>query len=166
MIVQALLNEFTHEADSTRKLLHAIPDSALDYKPSGKSWTTAQLASHIAEIYNWYHGTIAEDAFDMTTYQYDKGDISKAANIVAKFEENVAKAKAALESSDDASMMKQWKMVAGDKELMPPMPRIQAIRGFLMNHLYHHRGEMIVYLRATGNRVPNMYGPVAEDQGK
>ena len=55
-------------------------------------------------------------------------------------------------------------MVMGDKEIMPPSPRIQLARGFLMNHLYHHRGEMIVYLRATGNKVPSIYGPTADDR--
>ncbi len=164
MMVQALMGEFMHEAESTRKLLQSIPDSALNYKPAEISWTTAQLASHIAEIYNWYEGTLLEPVFDMNVYKYDKGDVSKASNIVAKFEENMLKAKAALEKSTDAGMMENWTMVRDGKELMPPMPRIQVARGFLMNHLYHHRGEMIVYLRATGNKVPGIYGPTADDQ--
>lgn len=155
-----------HEAESTRKLLNAIPDSALDYKPSPTSWTTAQLASHIAEIYNWYSDTFHGNVFDMAKYRYDKGDISKTANIVAKFEENVKKAQEALESATEESMFENWKMVAGERLLFPEMMRIQVIRGFLMNHLYHHRGEMIVYLRATGNKVPGMYGPVYEDSLK
>ena len=164
MIVQSLLGEFMHEAENTRKLLNAIPDSALGYKPAEKSWTTGQLASHIAEVYNWYPGTLEQDAFDMGAYKYDKGDITKAANIVAKFEENVKVAQATLEAANDAAMMENWSMIMGDKELFPPMPRIQVIRGFLMNHLYHHRGELIVYLRATGNKVPGLYGPTADDK--
>jgi uncharacterized damage-inducible protein DinB len=164
MIVQSLLGEFKHEVENTRKLLNAIPDSALDWKPSEKNWTTGQLASHIAETYNWYPGTIQQLVFDMSTYTYDKGDISKAANIVAKFEENVKKAESALESATDASMMDIWRMEMGGKELFPAMPRIQVIRGFLMNHLYHHRGELVVYLRATGNKVPGLYGPTADDK--
>jgi uncharacterized damage-inducible protein DinB len=52
----------------------------------------------------------------------------------------------------------------GDNMLFPEMPRIQVVRGFLMNHLYHHRGEMVVYLRATGNKVPAIYGPTADDK--
>ena len=164
MIVQSLLGEFKHEVENTRKLLNAIPDSALDWKPSEKNWTTGQLASHIAETYNWYPGTIQQLVFDMSTYTDDKGDISKAANIVAKFEENVKKAESALESATDASMMDIWRMEMGGKELFPAMPRIQVIRGFLMNHLYHHRGELVVYLRATGNKVPGLYGPTADDK--
>lgn len=164
MIKQALLGEFLHEAESTRKLLKAIPDSALDWKPSEKNWTTAELASHIAEVYNWYEVTFNQDVFDMGTYQYDKGDISKAGNIVAKFEENFKLAQKAIENSNEAAYMNEWKMQAGGKDIFPPMPKIQVIRGFLYNHLYHHRGELIVYLRATGNNVPGLYGPTADDK--
>jgi len=164
MIKQALLSEFLHEAESTRKLLKAIPDSALDWKPSEKNWTTAQLASHIAEVYNWYEATFNQDIFDMGSYQYDKGDISKAENIVTKFEENVLNAQKAIENSDEANYMNLWKMQAGGNEIFPPIPKIQVIRGFLYNHLYHHRGELVVYLRATGNNVPGLYGPTADDK--
>lgn len=164
MIVQSLLGEFLHEAESTRKLLNAIPDSALDYKPSEKSWTTGQLASHIAEVYNWYDGTFNLDVFDMGTYKYDKGDITKASNIVAKFEENVKKAQAIVENAKDDTMFTTWKMTFNGEQAFPPMPRIQVIRGFLFNHLYHHRGELVMYLRATGNKVPGLYGPTADDK--
>lgn len=164
MIVKSLLGEFMHEAENTRKLLNAIPDSALDYKPSEKNWTTGQLASHIAEIYNWYEGTLHQNVFDMATYKYDKGDITKTSNIVAKFEENVKNAQASLERATDESMFDNWKMVMGsDEPVFPEMSRIQVARGFLFNHMYHHRGELIVYLRATGNSVPGLYGPTAED---
>jgi len=164
MLVQSLLGEFLHEAEGTRKLLNAIPDSALDWKPAERSWTTAQLASHIAEIYNWYPPTLQQDVFDMGAYKYDKGDISKAANIVAKFEENVQLAKAAIESLTDEKLMDKWTMKVGDHVVIDSMPRVQAMRGFLMSHLYHHRGEMIVYLRATGNKVPSIYGPTGDER--
>jgi len=164
MIVQSFLAEFMHEAENTRKLLNAIPDSALDYKPGEKSWTTGQLASHIAEVYNWYDGTINQDVFDMGAYQYDKGDISKAGNIVAKFEENVKKAQTVLENAKDEDMMTTWRMQMGGNDIFPAMPRVTVMRGFLFNHLYHHRGELIVYLRATGNKVPGLYGPTADDK--
>ena len=164
MLVQSLLGEFMHEAQNTRNLLNMIPDSALNWKPAEKSWTTGQLASHIAEIYNWYEPTLHQAVFDMAAYKYDKGDITKAANIVAKFEENVKLAQSALERSTDESLMENWKMVFGsDEPVFPVMPRVQVMRGFLMSHLYHHRGEMIVYLRSTGNKVPSIYGPTGDD---
>lgn len=164
MIKQALLGEFLHEAESTRKLLKAIPDSALDWKPSDVNWTTAQLASHIAEVYNWFESTFNQDVFDMGIYAYDKGDISKAENIVAKFEENVSKAQKVIENSDESAYFNEWKMEMKGNVLFPPMPKVQVIRSFLYNHLYHHRGELVVYLRSTGNKVPGLYGPTADDR--
>ena len=164
MIVQSLIGEFEHEAENTRKLLKAIPDSALTFKPSQISWSTGQLASHIAEVYNWYELTFHQDVMDMAAYKYDKGDISKAANIVAKFEENLQAARSALQRATDDIMFTNWTMVMGGSEpIFPVMPRIQVVRGFLFNHLYHHRGELIIHLRSTGNKVPGLYGPTYEE---
>lgn len=164
MIVQSLLGEFELEAESTRKLLKAIPDSALGYKPQPFSWSIGQLGSHIAEVYNWFDGTLHQDVFDMAAYKYDKGDISKASTIVAKFEENLVKARTALQTSKDEDMFKEWKMVMGGSDaLFPPMPRVQVVRGFLFNHLYHHRGELVAHLRASGNIPPGLYGPNYEE---
>ena len=163
MIKQGLLAEFEYEAENTRKLLNAIPDSALDYKPQQHLWSIAELASHVAEIYNWYEDTYNQDSFDLASYKYDKGDISKAANIVQKFEENVVKAKAAIEKFDENTYMKDWALKAGDVIYIGPMPKIAMIRSFINNHLYHHRGELVAHLRATGNKVPGLYGPTYEE---
>ena len=89
LLAQYLLGEFHHEAENTRKLLQAIPGNALNLKLSPKSWTTGQLASHIAEVYNWYRPTLHHNVFDTATYKYHKGDINAAVNVVARFEENV-----------------------------------------------------------------------------
>ncbi len=163
MIKQALLGEFEHEAENTRKLLNAIPDAALDYKPQPHLWSVAQLASHIAEVYNWFDATFNQDVFDMDIYKYDKGDISKVSNIVAKFEENVAAARKVLEHADESTFMNVWRMQMGGHDLMPPMPKVVVARGFLFNHLYHHRGELVAHLRATGNKIPGLYGPSYEE---
>lgn len=163
MIKQALLGEFAHEAENTRNLLKAIPDSALDYRPQPHLWSIGQLGSHIAEVYNWFDATINQDVFDMGGYKYNKGDISKASNIVDKLEENIAAAKEVLENADESKFMNPWRMQMGGQDIMPPMPKIQVIRGFLFNHLYHHRGELVAHLRASGNKVPGMYGPTYEE---
>ncbi len=159
MLKQALLGEFMHEVENTRKLLSMIPDSALEYRPQPHLWSVAQLASHIAEVYNWYDGTFNQDFMDMSTYKYDKADITKVENILQKFEANVDKARAAIEKSDESQYMNTWTLQVDQTAIMPPMPKVQVIRGFLYNHLYHHRGELISHLRATGNKVPSLYGP-------
>jgi uncharacterized damage-inducible protein DinB len=79
------------------------------------------------------------------------------------FERNVEKARAALKSLTEERLQDPWTMTVGDKIVMGPLPRGSVARGFLFNHIYHHRGEMIVYLRATGNKVPGLYGPTYEE---
>lgn len=165
MIKDGLLGEFLHEAESTRKLLNAIPDSVLGYRPQPHLWTVAELASHIAGIYDWYEPTFNQDSFDLANYNYDKGDISKTANIVQKFEENVAKAKKAIENSDENTYFNEWVLKNGGQILVGPFKKIMMIRIFLSNHLYHHRGELVAHLRATGNKVPAMYGSTYEESG-
>lgn len=166
MMKQALIGEFKYEAENTRKLLSMIPDSALEYRPQPHLWSVAQLASHIAETYNWYDATFNSDRFEMSNYKYDKGDISKASNILEKFESNLKAAQVAIEKSDESQFMNQWAMTMNGEEAFPAMPKIQVIRGFLYNHLYHHRGELISHLRATGNKVPSLYGPNYEESQK
>jgi uncharacterized damage-inducible protein DinB len=163
MLKQALINEFMHEAENTRKLLTAIPDAALAYRPQPHLWSIGQLASHIAEVYNWFDATFNNDVFDMGTYKYDKGDLSKAENIVAKFESNVENAKVVLENWDESTAMHIWHMQMGGNDIMPAMPKAVVARSFLYNHLYHHRGELVAHLRAAGFNVPGLYGPTYEE---
>lgn len=157
-----LLNELLREGENTRKLLKAVPDSALNWKPSSMNWTTAKLASHIAGLYDWYWAVVELDELNLDTYVYDRGDISVAANIVAKFEENFEKARKVLESLDESKLSGTWKMTKGGHVAIPPIKKSEALRYTIQNHIYHHRGQLVTYLRASGNTVPGLYGPTAE----
>ena len=166
MILQYLTQEFEHEVNSTRKLLEAIPEKDLNYKPSPTSWTMGELAQHIATIYYWYVGTFTMDVYDMAADHLERGDVNDIKATIALFESNVAKARTALQSLTEEKLQDNWTMKVGERVVLGPMPRGVVSRGFLFNHIYHHRGEMIVYLRATGNKVPGMYGPVYEEGQK
>jgi len=162
-LTKALRQEFEHEVTNTRKLLEAIPAKDIHYKPADHSWTMGELAQHIATIYHWYVGALTQDIYDIAADQLERGapeDIDATRDL---FERNVEKARTALASLTDDQLQTNWTMKAGDRAVLGPMPRGAVGRGFLFNHVYHHRGEMIVYLRATGNRVPGLYGPTYED---
>jgi uncharacterized damage-inducible protein DinB len=163
MILQYLIQEFEYEVTSTRKLLQAVPEKDINYKPSEISWTMGELAQHIATIYYWYVGTFTQDVYDMATDTLERGSPDDIKATLQLFESNVEKARAALQSLTEGKLQDNWTMKVGDKVVLGPMPRGAVSRGFLFNHIYHHRGEMIVYLRATGNKVPGMYGPTYED---
>jgi uncharacterized damage-inducible protein DinB len=60
-------------------------------------------------------------------------------------------------------MLTPWTLKKGAFELFT-MPRISAIRSFVMNHIIHHRGQLSVYLRLKNVPVPPIYGPTADEQ--
>lgn len=163
MILQHWLSEFEHELVSTRKLLEAVPQKDLGYRPSDMSWTMGELAQHIATIYYWYVGVLTQDVYDIAADQLERGDPNDIKATLALFENNAEKARAALTSLNEEQLADEWTMKAQGNVVLGPMPRGIVARSFLFNHLYHHRGEMIVYLRATGNKVPGLYGPTYED---
>lgn len=163
MILQSLISEFEHEVTSTRKLLQAVPSKDLDYRPSANSWTMGELAQHIATIYYWYVGTMTQDVYDIAADNLERGMPSDIDATLRLFEDNVKRARTALTESTEESLKHLWTMKLGDRTVLGPLPRDVVARSFLFNHIYHHRGEMIVYLRATGNRVPGMYGPTYEE---
>lgn len=163
MIIQALLGEFEHEVDSTRRLLQAVPQKDLSYKPSPISWTMGELSQHIATIYYWYVGTLTKDVYDLSADSLERGDPNDIKATLELFERNVEKARKALQSITEEDLARPWTMKVGDRTVLGPMPRGIVARGFLFNHIYHHRGELVVHLRATGNKVPGLYGPTYED---
>lgn len=99
----------------------------------------------------------------MAADNLERGEPGDIKATLALFESNVEKARLALQSLTEQKLLDNWTMKVGDKVVLGPLPRGMVSRGFLFNHIYHHRGEMIVYLRATGNKVPGMYGPTYED---
>tara|TARA_R110002020_G_scaffold47905_1_gene136802 strand:- start:1374 stop:1877 length:504 start_codon:yes stop_codon:yes gene_type:complete len=163
MLLDYLAQEFEHEVNNTRKLLQAIPEKDLGYRPSENSWTMGELAQHIATIYYWYEGTFAQDVYDLAADGLERGPTSDIKATLALFESNVEKARTALKSLTEKKLQDNWTMKIGDRIVLGPLPRGIVARSFLFNHIYHHRGEMIVYLRATGNKVPGLYGPTYED---
>lgn len=163
MILTSLSREFEHEVTSTRKLLQAVPEKDLGFKPSDISWTMGELAQHIATIYSWYEAVCTMDEYDISTDTAGRGTPNDIKATLELFESNVEKARTALSSLTEEKLKENWTMKVADKVVLGPMARIGVVRGFLFNHIYHHRGEMIVYLRASGNKVPGMYGPTYEE---
>lgn len=163
MLIQSLLAEFEQEVNSTRRLLQAVPEKDIAFKPSSTSWTMGELAQHIATIYYWYVGTLTQDVYDMAGDQLERGAPEDIAATLDLFEKHVEMARTALRMITEESLLVQWTMKLGDRTVLGPMQRSAVMRGFLFNHIYHHRGEMIVYLRLTGNKVPGLYGPTYEE---
>jgi uncharacterized damage-inducible protein DinB len=93
---------------------------------------------------------------------YEPPKVESRAQALAVFDKEASEGRAALAKVSDADIMKNWKLLAGGQEIFT-MPRVAVIRGMVMNHLIHHRGQATVYLRLLGVPVPGLYGPSADD---
>jgi uncharacterized damage-inducible protein DinB len=164
-IGQAMLEEFDQEMQKTRTTLERVPDEKWNWKPHDKSGTVGWLAGHIATMPGWVSVTINTPELDYApvdgpSYQPPKIDNRK--ELLAEFDKGVAEGRAALASVSDQEMMKNWKLLAGGKEVFA-VPRAAAIRNMIFNHIIHHRAQLTVYFRLLGVPVPALYGPSADE---
>ena len=160
-IIDALLAELDQEAETTRRVLERIPQAHLSWKPHPKSFSLGQLALHVATV----PGNVAElAAIDTVTSPpaFIQPEAATAAELVPSLEESVAKARQALGGFDDARMNAMWRLQIGGRDIMA-MPRVAVVRAIMLNHWYHHRGQLLVYLRLLNQPVPSVYGPTADE---
>lgn len=162
-INQAFLGELQHENNTTKRLFERIPDEKLAWKPHDKSWTMGELASHIAEMGQWIQTTITQPELDFATGQYQPFKGQSMEEITKKHDENMAEAMKTIQGASDEVMMTPWKMRNGEQVILD-MPRAAVLRGTILNHLYHHRGQLSVYMRMNDIPLPPMYGPTADEQ--
>src|ERR1039458_4528157 len=144
-IADLLISELEREAKTTRRVLERVPQDKLAWKPHTKSMSLRQLAQHVATIPGNISGMAKLDGYDVEKFS-EQPALESTAAIVAAFDASVAQAKADLAATDDAAMTKSWSFRMGGNPIMT-VPRIGVYRGILLNHLYHHRGQLTVYLR-------------------
>jgi len=157
-----LIDELLSEGASTRKLLELIADDNLAYKPHERSMDLRRLASHVAEIPAWVEFTIAMDVLDLAEGNFTPFSATNVKELLERHDANIERARKALEGADDETLMKIWKLRNGSHEIMSG-PKIKIIRSMTGNHLYHHRGQLTVYLRLLEIPIPGIYGPSADD---
>ena len=162
-IAELLLPEFDQEMASTRKMLERVPDETFAWKPHDKSFSMGNLASHIANLVSWTDETMNKTEVDMANVP--PGEMNRAAKnraeLLATFDANAAKARAALQKPD-ADYFVPWSLKNG-AQLFFTMPRYSCIRSFCLNHIVHHRAQLGVYLRLNNVAVPGVYGPSADE---
>ena len=161
-IKDALLPEFDHEMALARKVIERVNNEKFGWQPHEKSMTLGRLATHIAEIPMWGLTILNDAEFNMVSGDYKPAPAATVADILTLLDAQVTKIRAILETKSDAELMSPWTFKADGKEVFT-MPRVAAWRGFVMNHMIHHRGQLTVYLRLTGSKVPSIYGPSADE---
>jgi uncharacterized damage-inducible protein DinB len=160
-IIDGLLAELEQEAATTRRVLERIPQDHLTWKPHPKSMSLGQLALHVATV----PGLVAEFASVDTVPRppaFVQPEAATAAELVPTLAESIAKARQILGGFDDARMGATWRLQNDGKDVMV-MPRVALVRAIMLNHWYHHRGQLLVYLRLLNLSVPSVYGPTADE---
>ena len=159
-IASALLAELEQESKTTRRVLERVPQAHLAWKPHAKSMSLGQLALHVAIAPGNVAELVARDSVEPPKGIFPEA--STAAELVPALEASVAKAKQHLSGMDDDAMSATWRMTSGGRDLLA-MPRAAFARAIMLNHVYHHRGQLLVYLRLLDVPVPSVYGPTADE---
>jgi uncharacterized damage-inducible protein DinB len=159
-MAEALVQELEQEAQTTRRVLERVPDAHLDWRPHEKSWSLGQLALHVAQI----PGSVATLAMQSPAAPpvFVQERAARSADLIPALQQSITTAKSILGSASDATMTETWRLVSGDRELMA-IPRVAFLRAIMLNHWYHHRGQLVVYLRQLDVPVPSVYGPSADE---
>jgi uncharacterized damage-inducible protein DinB len=156
----AILQEFEQEAKTTRRVLERVPNDKLTWKPHPKSMSIGHLALHVAgspaEIARWA-------SEDVTEFKGERQpDPSSVEEILAAHDKGIETVKTLLGSLGDEGLQKTWQAKMNGTTLMS-MPKAALVRGIVLNHWYHHRGQLSVYLRLLDVPVPSIYGPSADE---
>jgi uncharacterized damage-inducible protein DinB len=160
-LIDGMLQELDQEAQTTRRLLERVPDSQMEWRPHAKARTLGELAFHVATVPGGVAQLVASPSPAQAPQFVDPGP-GRASDLVPALDQSIVKAREALGSMDDAALTATWRLVQGDRELLA-LPRIAMLRSVMLNHWYHHRGQLSVYLRELDVPIPSIYGPSADE---
>jgi len=168
-MIDPMLAEFAHEMATTRKMLEILPEKNLAWKPDPKSMSLGRLASHIAEMPAFAGKALSTEVFDIDPtsgkpLSYEPLDLKTVKEILEAFDKNVAGAESAMKTATDDQLLKTWTLQKQGKALFS-MPRIAVLRAMVFSHVFHHRGQLSVYLRLNNVPLPSVYGPTADSPG-
>src|SRR5947208_13443240 len=159
--IAALISEFEQEAATTRRVLERVPADKLAWKPHDKSMSLGTLAQHVATAPAFLSDWAVQDTVTMS------GGAPPApkdtSEILAAPDSGASKTKSNIAAIGDANLGKMWEIKGPDGKTMMAMPKVALLRSLVMNHTYHHRGQLSVYLRLLDVAVPSIYGPSADE---
>jgi uncharacterized damage-inducible protein DinB len=159
---EALIQEFDQECKTTRRVLERVPSDKMGWKPHAKSMSLGQLAMHVASAPAYITGWALQDATEMTGGS--SPEASSTADVLASHDAGVTKTKETLSKIGDAGLGAMWTMKMPDGTTVMTMPKAALVRSIAFNHVYHHRGQLSVYLRLLDVPVPSIYGPSADER--
>jgi uncharacterized damage-inducible protein DinB len=163
-LIDSLLPEFDREMGLTRRALERVPDGRFDFKPHPTSVTLGRLAEHLTEMPLWATTTLTQSDLEATVQRpANYKPPATRAEVLALFDGCLKTARAALVNKTDGEFAAPWTLTNNGKEVFT-MPKFAVMRNFVLNHMIHHRGQFLVYLRMLGVPVPSIYGPSGDEQ--
>src|SRR5262245_54854754 len=160
-----LLPEIEREIDRSRRALEQVPADKYDWKPHEKSMNFGYLVNMVATIPTWIALQVNQDELDIApasggNIQQKRLDTSD--ELLKALDEAGASVRSAFEKTTEEHLQTNWRLLARGQVVMEA-PRYEMIQDTI-NHWAHHRGQMTVYLRLMGAKVPAIYGPSADDK--
>jgi len=160
-VAGAMLKEFREEVAITKRLLNCVPADKLTWKPHAKSMSLGQLAGHIAAIPGRISKLAQQESFDVLKGSFVPAQPANLEEIFTTLEQGVGEADVFLQGLTDDSAAETFRLMKGDRELFH-QPRAVVVRTIMLNHWYHHRGQLSVYLRLLDVSLPVIYGRSAD----
>lgn len=155
-----LLAELRSEETTTRRVLERVPEDQLSWKPHPKSMSLGQLALHIAGLPHGIAMLLADLSVEVPVVPLPEA--RSRSEILATLGRSVAVAAEKLAEWGDEGLAAEWTLRSGDA-VLAVQPRAEVVRTLMLNHWYHHRGQLTVYLRLLGLPLPSVYGPTADE---
>jgi uncharacterized damage-inducible protein DinB len=163
-LTEFLLAELDREVGRSRRALEQVPEGKYDWQPHEKSMIFGYLANMVATIPMWITMQVTQEELDVAPADGGKMEQKKmdtSGEFIEALDKAAAGARAAFEKTTDEHLKTNWRLLARGQVVMEA-PRFEMIQDTI-NHWAHHRGQMTVYLRLMGAKVPALYGPSADD---
>lgn len=164
-LVEAFAAEFEVEAAATRRFLERFEDRHADWKPHEKSMSLARLAGHIVESPDWAFSIVDGDDFDFGIADYKPPSWRTRSELLENHERIGTAFVERLRGHSDEYLRGKWRLLQNG-QVLEETTRAAAVRGYILSHLIHHRGQLSVYYRLLGVPVPGPYGPSADDRNE
>lgn len=140
-----------NEHPLTKSVIAAIPPGGVDYRPSDVGRSAIDLAWHIAASDVRFLQAVANGAFDFSGGTRPE-TIRTPAEVNDWYGEHFAQAVEALKQTGGDQLTK-----IVDFRGIFQLPAVLYLQ-IGMSHVIHHRGQLTMYLRPMGAKVPSIYG--------
>ena len=154
------LSELESEVRASRRCVEAVPDKLYKWKPHETSMEMGYLTLLVADIPRWITYTLEQSEIDFATFPQFK--MSTTSELVRFFDKNIEDAKRALGKVSNDDLKNDFSLKRNGTVLFTSSKK-DSVQSSL-NHWVHHRGQLTVYMRMNGIKVPSIYGPSADDR--